>query len=64
MQFGFRQNSSKEKATFNLISEIPLTLNLKKSLVAYIVTFKKPSIVSITILSEMEFHGIRSKIND
>jgi len=48
-QFGFRPNSSTEKATFNLISEILSILNLKKSLVVCIVTFKKPSTVSITI---------------
>jgi hypothetical protein len=31
MQFGFRPNLSTEKATFNLISELLLTLNLKKN---------------------------------
>jgi hypothetical protein len=66
MQFGFRPNSSKEKVTFNLISEILLTLNLKKSLVAYIVTFKKAfdSVNHDILLSEMEFHEIRSKMYD
>jgi hypothetical protein len=66
MQFGFRPNLSKEKATFNLISELLLTLNLKQIVGGLYCDLQNASdsVNHDILLSEMEFHGITGKIND
>jgi len=65
VQYGFRNNSSTEKASFKLINEILLALNNKLTVGVIFCCLEKAfdSITHDMLLSKCEFYGFRGKTN-
>jgi len=64
-QYGFRNNSSTEKASFKLINEILLALNNKLTVGGIFCELEKAfdSVNHDILLSECEFYGFKGKTN-